>query len=70
MVPNKFIDVTSCRSAGSSVLALVCPWATTTASCIRDQDIDPTPRLEDARNHRLDRLVIVDIYVDPQGGAI
>jgi len=42
-VPNRFIDVTSCRSAGSRVLALVC----TTAACIHDQDIDPTPRLDD-----------------------
>jgi hypothetical protein len=57
---NRFIAVTSCKSAGSRVLALVIHRPTTTAACIRDQDIDAAPCLDDPSHHRFDSFVITD----------
>jgi len=61
-VPNRFISVTSCKSAGSSVLAVVC-LGRPRPPCYRD--IKPTPFLGDPRDHRLDRLAITDIEFNP-----
>ena len=41
----------------------------TTASCIRDQDIDPAPFLDDTRDHRLDSLTVANVDLDPQRDA-
>jgi hypothetical protein len=40
-----------------------------TAASIRDEYIYPTPFLDHARHHRLDRLVITDIHLDTQRGS-
>jgi len=45
---------------------LWCPRPTATASCIRDEHIDPAPFLDDPRYHCLDRLVATDIDLDNQ----
>jgi hypothetical protein len=58
--------VTSCKSAGSSALALVSirlprpppAFATRTST-----------RPDDTRDHCLDRFVVADIDLDPQSGA-
>ena len=56
------------RSVGSRVLAW-CPWPTTTPSCIRDEQIDPTPSPR-RRNHRRYRLVAGLVDLDTQSGAV
>jgi hypothetical protein len=38
---------------------------TATAASICDQHIDPPPFLDDPRHHRLDRLTVTDINLDP-----
>jgi hypothetical protein len=43
---------------------------TATAARIRDQDIDPTPSLDDPRNHRRYRLVVGHVDLDTQIGAV
>jgi len=42
---------------------------TATAACMCDQDIDPTPFLDDPHYQRLDRLVVPEIHLDPHCGA-
>jgi hypothetical protein len=37
---------------------------------IRDQDIGPTPSLDDPRNHRRYRLVVGHVDLDTQSGAV
>jgi hypothetical protein len=68
-VPNRFISVTSCKSAGSRVLALVSMGRPRPPPAIRDEHIHPTPLLDDPRNHCLDRLMIPDINLDAHGSA-
>jgi hypothetical protein len=40
-----------------------------TSARIRDQDINPTPFLDDARHHYLDRSAVMDIDLNTDGGA-
>ena len=42
---------------------------TATSARIRDQDINPTPFLDDARHHYLDRSAVMDIDLNTDGGA-
>jgi len=48
---------------------LVSIGPTTATTCICDQDVNPAPLLADPGDHRIDRLVIRDIDLDPQCGA-
>jgi len=43
---------------------------TATAACIRDQDVDPTPSLDDPNNHQRYRLVVGHVDLDTQSGAV
>jgi len=41
-----------------------------TAACVRDQDVDPTPSLDDPNNHQRYRLVVGHVDLDTQSGAV
>ena len=43
---------------------------TATAACIHDQDVDPTPSLDDPNNHQRYRLVVGHVDLDTQSGAV